>query len=120
LKRWFVLLILAGSLLYLMPTLATVDNLRERTENVSIYSVRCDISERLQLYDAVADLLYAHHELFIRQEGAAHGSVYYGADPEWKAILNGIQWTEDEISILRPILDTPGLVRIGYVTYKYP
>lgn len=98
---------------------STRPSLKKLTQSVTMQNVRADFEIRREQYDMVADLLLAHYELFL-DPGSSNGAVYRLFDPQWQSIQNGYSWTSDEWAAIREILETDGLIYVGYTKREYP
>lgn len=118
-KRMLFILILLCMLLCM--TACSKGRLEYLTEGVTVQEIQDDFYARQEQFDYVANLLFEHHELFLEQEpGSSSGSVYRTNELEWAVIKNGNDWTIDEWKAIRAILDTKGLMCVGYAKYQYP
>lgn len=113
-KKSFFLLILLCVLIGGSSCSLAKTPLPEMVKGVTLENVMDNFDEHFEEYNMVANLLAENSEIFIQEPGRQTGSFYRDYSSDWSVILDAKEWNPEELELLHQVIDTNGLINIGY------
>lgn len=86
----------------------------EMFKGVTLENIMENFDEHFEEFNMVANLLAENSEIFIQEPGRETGSFYRYDSTDWSVILDAKEWTPEELELLHQVIDTNGLMNIGY------